>query len=196
MCAGSLGRSECWISEEFRDRVHAMFPHISAIGAGAAGLLQTAAAISVRRLAIDMDISHADRDQAMAFLAQNQSLGCLPKSCQITGILKQVKETMEGDSALATAAEQKAIGIYDELVSAKAKQTNADTDAIESKRERVGNLGVGIATMKADLVETARSLIEDKSSWQTLTRPARQSKQSGRSSATSATRICLRWPTP
>ena len=194
MCAGSLGRSECWISEEFRDRVHAMFPHISAIGAGAAGLLQTAAAASVRRLAIVMDISHADRDQVMALLAQNQSLGYLPKSAQITGILKQMKEIMEGDSA--TAAEQKAIGIYDELVSAKAKQTNADTDAIESKRERVGNLGVGIATMKADLVETARSLIEDKSSWQTLTRPARQSKQSGRSSATSATRICLRWPTP
>ena len=70
-----------------------MFPHISAIGAGAAGLLHTAAAASVRRLAIDMDISHADRDQVMAFLAQNQSLGYLPKSGQITGILKQMKET-------------------------------------------------------------------------------------------------------
>ena len=112
-----LGRNECWISEELRDRVHAMFPHISAIGAGAAGPLQTAAAASVRRLAIDMDISHADRDQVMAFLAQNQSLGYLPKSGQITGILKQMKETMEGDSA--TAAEQKAIVIYDKLVSAK-----------------------------------------------------------------------------
>ena len=114
-----LGRNECWISEELRDRVHAMFPHISAIGAGAAGLLQTAAAASVRRLAIDMDISHADRDQVMAFLAQSQSLGYLPKSGQITGILKQMKETMEGD--LATAAEQKAIVIYDELVSAKGR---------------------------------------------------------------------------
>ena len=82
-----------------------MFPHISAIGAGAAGLLQTAAAASVRRLAIDMDISHADRDQVMAFLAQNQSLGYLPKSGQITGILKQMKETFHCAAPLRNSAE-------------------------------------------------------------------------------------------
>jgi chromosome segregation ATPase len=150
------------VSSDYNDNIAAMGKAISAIGAGAAGFLQTTAATSVRRLAIDMDISPADRDQVMAFLAQGQGFGYSPKSGQITGILKQMKETMEADLASSTAAEQKAIGIYDELVSAKEKQINADTAAIESKIERVGNLGVEIETMKADLGDTAQSMIEDK----------------------------------
>jgi hypothetical protein len=150
------------VSSDYNANIAAMGKAITAIGAGAAGFLQTTAASSVRRLAIDMDISPADRDQVMAFLAQGQGFGYSPKSGQITGILKQMKSTMEADLASATAAEEKAIGIYDELVSAKEKQINADTAAIESKIERVGNLGVEIETMKADLGDTAQSMIEDK----------------------------------
>ena len=75
-------------------------------------------------------------------------------------ILKQMEETMEADLAEATGAEQKAIGIYDELIAAKEKQINTDT-AIESKIERIGNLGVEIETTKADLSDTAASMIED-----------------------------------
>ena len=108
-----------------------------------------------------MDIS-PDRDQVMAFLAQGQCFGYAPKSGQIVGILKQMKETMEGDLATATAAEQKAIGIFDELIAAKENQINADTAAIESNIERIGNLGVEIETMKADLSDTANAMIEDK----------------------------------
>ena len=62
----------------------------------------------------------------------------------------------------ATAAEEKAIGIFDALIAAKEKQINADTAAIESKIERIGNLGVEIETMKGDLSDTAQSMIEDK----------------------------------
>merc|ERR550514_2157896 len=135
---------------------------ITAIGAGAAGFLQTTAATAVRRLTIDMDISPADRDQVMAFLAQGHGYGYAPQSGQIVGILKQMKSTMEGDLAEATAAEEKAIGIYDELISAKEKEINANTASIESKIERVGNLGVEIETMKGDLSDTANAMIEDK----------------------------------
>ena len=116
----------------------------------------------VRRLAIDMDMSSADRDQVMAFLAQGQGYGYAPKSGQITGILKQMKETMEASLADATAAEEKAIVIVDALIAAKEKQINADTAAIESNIERIGNLGVEIETMKGDLSDTAQSMIEDK----------------------------------
>jgi len=150
------------VSSDYDANIAAMGKAITAIGAGAAGFLQTSAATSVRRLAIDMDISPADRDQVMAFLAQGQGFGYAPKSGQITGILKQMKATMEADLADATAAEQKGIGIFDELISAKEKQINADTAAIESKIERIGNLGVEIETMKADLSDTAQSMIEDK----------------------------------
>jgi hypothetical protein len=69
---------------------------------------------------------------------------------------------MEASLADATAAEEKAIGIFDALIAAKEKQINADTAAIESKIERIGNLGVEIETMKGDLSDTAQSMIEDK----------------------------------
>merc|ERR1740115_365731 len=136
---------------------------VTAMGGAAAGaVLQTTSATTVRRLAIDMDISAADRDQVMSFLAQGQSSTDTSKNGQIIGILNQMKETMEADLAEATAAEQKAIGLFDDLVAAKEKQINADTAAIESKIERVGNLGVEIETMKGDLSDTAQSMIEDK----------------------------------
>merc|ERR1740115_127236 len=136
---------------------------VTAMGGAAAGaFLQTTSATTVRRLAIDMDISAADRDQVMSFLAQGQSSTDTSKNGQIIGILNQMKETMEADLAEATAAEQKAIGLFDDLVAAKEKQINADTAAIESKIERVGNLGVEIETMKGDLSDTAQSMIEDK----------------------------------
>jgi len=151
------------VSSDYNDNIAAMGKAISAMGgASAAAFVQTTSATAVRRLAIDMDLSPADRDQVMAFLAQGQGYGYAPKSGQITGILKQMKETMEADLAEATAAEEKAIGIFDALIAAKEKQINADTAAIESKIERVGNLGVEIETMKGDLSDTAQSMIEDK----------------------------------
>merc|ERR1719181_394040 len=101
-------------------------------------------------------------DQVMAFLADGEGYGYKGSSGQIIGILQQMQETMQKELAEVTGVEEKAIANYDELVSAKEKQINADTAAIESKIERVGNLGVEIETMKADLGDTAQSMIEDK----------------------------------
>merc|ERR1719215_583490 len=69
---------------------------------------------------------------------------------------------MEGDLAGITKTEQDAIANYDSLAAAKEKQIEANTKAIEQKIERVGNLGVEIETMKADLSDTAQAMIEDK----------------------------------
>jgi len=149
-------------SGDFKTNIAAMGKALTAIEGGASGFLQTSAASSVRKLAIDMDISPADRDQVMAFLSQGQGSGYAPQSGQITGILKQMQETMQGDLAEITAAENGGITNFDELIAAKEKQINADTAAIENKIERVGNLGVEIETMKNDLSDTARGMIEDK----------------------------------
>merc|ERR1719284_1604920 len=136
---------------------------IDAISGGMGGaFLQTATATSVRRICIDADISPADRDQVMAFLANGQGFGYTPASGQIVGILKQMKETMEGDLAGITKTEQDAIANYNSLAAAKEKQIEANTKAIEQKIERVGNLGVEIETMKADLSDTAQAMLEDK----------------------------------
>merc|ERR1719181_2418435 len=101
-------------------------------------------------------------DQVMAFLADGEGYGYKGSSGQIIGILQQMQETMQKELAEVTGVEEKAIANYDELIAAKEKQINADTAAIESKIERVGNLGVEIETMKADLGDTAQSMIEDK----------------------------------
>merc|ERR1719486_1409953 len=69
---------------------------------------------------------------------------------------------MEADLAGITKTEQEAVANYDELMAAKTKQVEANTKAIEQKIERVGNLGVEIETMKADLSDTAQAMIEDK----------------------------------
>jgi len=149
-------------SGDFKTNVAAMGKAIDAISSGMGGFLQTTAATAVRRIAIDADISSADRDQLMAFLSAGQGFGYTPASGSIVGILKQMKETMEGDLAGVTKAEQSAITNYNELSAAKEKQIQANTKAIEQKIERVGNLGVEIETMKADLSDTEQAMIEDK----------------------------------
>jgi predicted phage tail protein len=151
-------------SGDFKTNIDAMTKAITAISAGMGGgaFLQTAAATAVKRICIDADMSSADRDQVMAFLSNGQGFGYAPASGQIVGILQQMKETMEADLAGITKTEEDAIANYNALVAAKEKEIEANTKSIENKIERVGNLGVEIETMKADLGDTAQAMIEDK----------------------------------
>jgi len=76
--------------------------------------------------------------------------------------LKQMKETMEADLADCTNAETTAIANFDSLVAAKEKEIEAATKAVEDKLTRIGDLGVELATMKEDLDDTAKAMLEDK----------------------------------
>merc|ERR1719316_1197893 len=69
---------------------------------------------------------------------------------------------MKADLDEANANEKKAIANYDSLVAAKEAEIEAATKAVEDKLTRVGNLGVEISTMKEDLDDTQKSMIEDK----------------------------------
>merc|ERR1719148_567495 len=62
----------------------------------------------------------------------------------------------------AKAEEDAAIKAFDELMSAKAKEINALTAAIETKMTRSGELAVEIVQMKNDLSDTEEALLEDK----------------------------------
>merc|ERR1719199_1237951 len=73
-----------------------------------------------------------------------------------------MKDTMEKDLADATTSEESAKTIYGELMAAKTKEVEALTKAIEEKTTRIGDLGVEIATMKGDLDDTQKALLEDK----------------------------------
>jgi len=135
-----------------------------AITNGMAGnFLQTRAAVFLRRLVADVDMNDSDREEVTAFLAgkSSQGEGYVPKSGEITGILKTIQEEMEKSLATATANENEAVASFEELVAAKSKEIAALTKAIETKSVRVGELGVEIVTMKNDLTDNEQALIGD-----------------------------------
>jgi len=136
----------------------------AAIETGMGGaFLQTRAASVVKQLSISMDISSMDREMITSFLTQGQgeAAGYVPASGQITGILKQMTDTMEASLATATSEEKSAVKDFNELVSAKTKQIQALTKEVESKTARIGELGVELVTLKEDLDDTTKSLTED-----------------------------------
>merc|ERR1719217_235895 len=153
-------------SGEMKANIGALSKAIPAIENGmAGGFLQTDAAKLVQRVALnDVDLSDFDRDALTAFLqgGSTGAEGYVPKSGQIVGILKQMKDTFEKDLADLVAQEEGAKTTYDELMAAKTKEVQAHTAAIERKTVLVGELSVDIANMKNDLIDAQEALIEDK----------------------------------
>jgi len=149
-------------SSDLKTNIAALAKATAAIEAGTAGsFLQNAAGTTMlQRMTIDADMSTPDREMLTAFLSQSQ--GYAPQSGQIVGILKQMKDTMEATLADITAAEEEAIKNFDALMAAKKKELETNTAAIESKLERVGQVGLDIVEMKEDLDDTAKALAEDK----------------------------------
>merc|ERR1719453_2123482 len=102
-----------------------------------------------------------DRQDLASFLAGGDSEGYAPGSGAITGILKQMSDTMTANLNEATATEEGAIATFDSLVKAKTDEVDALTAAIEDKTKRVGELGVSIVQMKGDLSDSEEALIAD-----------------------------------
>jgi septal ring factor EnvC (AmiA/AmiB activator) len=147
-------------SSEFKTNIAAMKKATAAIEKGAGGaFLQTSTASILKKLSVTVDISEVDREMLTSFLTQDH--GYAPASGQITGILKQMTDTMESDLASATAEEEASIKEFDELVAAKTKEINALTKEVETKTARIGELGVQLVTQKEDLDDTTKSLMED-----------------------------------
>merc|ERR1719337_808043 len=115
----------------------------------------------LKQLSVNMDISSMDRDMLTSFLTQGESSGYVPASGQITGILKQMSDTMEKNLATATDEENAAVKDFNALVAAKTKEINALTKEVESKTARIGELGVELVTLKEDLDDTSKQLMED-----------------------------------
>merc|ERR1719198_2121983 len=151
-------------STELKTDIAAIGKAVNAIESGMAGaFLQTESAQLIRKLAINSDsMMDADRQDIIAFLSGGSNGGYVPMSGEITGILKQLGETMQKNLDSTTATEKDAVQTYEELMSAKKKEVEALTAAIETKMKRVGELGVEIVQMKNDLTDSEAQLIEDK----------------------------------
>jgi len=151
-------------SAESKTNIAAMGKAVAALEKGMGGaFLQTNAASDLKKLSITMDLSEADRDVVAAFLSngQGESEGDA-SSGEITGILKQMQETMQKDLAEEQASEAAAIKDFDALMAAKQKQVSTLTKEIESKMMRSGEAGVELTNQQEDLADTKKSYAEDK----------------------------------
>jgi len=151
-------------SSEYKSNIEALQGAIAAISKGMSGsFVQTNTAAMVRKIALNgPNMEDEDRQELLAFLSNKQSASYMPKSGEITGILKSMEDEMSKTLEEITADETSSKSSFEELVSAKTKEIQALTKAIEVKSKRVGELAVEIVMMKNDLDDTQAALIEDK----------------------------------
>merc|ERR1719446_1754432 len=146
------------LKDEADTNIAALTKAVAAIEAGAGGaFLQTTAAQVLKTMTGNMQ-DESDKQEVLSFLSGSYA----PASGQITGILKQMGDTMVADLKEATDAENAAIKKYDELMAIKTKEVDTLTKAIEAKIKLIGELGVQIVEMKEDLEDTAKGQAEDK----------------------------------
>jgi DNA repair exonuclease SbcCD ATPase subunit len=155
-----------FLAEEATDKanIEALAKAITAIGDGmAGGFLQSSEAQLIRQLSVGskLDMLDVDRQMLVSFLSGTEHDGYIPKSGEILGILKQLKDEMDKDLAEMTATENAAAQTYEELMAAKKKELETLNAAIEHKLKRTGELGVEIAMKKNDLEDTKEALGED-----------------------------------
>lgn len=128
--------------------------------------LQTDVATRIRSMVLSMpatSLEASDREMLSAFLSMgSNSQESDPSSGEILGIMKTMKENMEGDLKEVIEQEESAKTSFMELVLAKQKEIAAATKAIEEKTERVGDVAVELADSKNSLEDTSDQLSSDK----------------------------------
>jgi len=147
-------------STELKTNIEACGKAIDAISTGMAGsFLQSNFAKTLKNVMDRSKLGRYQRSVITEFLSASQ--GYAPASGEIVGILKQLKEDMEGDLSDTTKAEDAAIAEFEGLVAAKEKEIAAATEAIEAKTARSGEVAVQIVNLKNDLEDTKDSLDDD-----------------------------------
>jgi len=140
--------------------VAAIAKAVMALEKGMAGsFLQTPSATVLRRLAGKEGLPESDQQTLLAFLSQGENYA--PQSGEITGILKQMGDTMAAELVDATKVEEDAIANYNGLMAAKTKEVKVTTATVETKTVQIGELGVEIVQMKEDVADTAAALKDD-----------------------------------
>merc|ERR1719453_2934140 len=151
-------------SGELKTNIAAIVKAVAALEKGMGGaFLQTTAAATLKNLVLNSDkLQDVDREDLTSFLAGESTGEYAPQSGQITGILKQMQDTMSATLADITKTEEASLATFNQLVKAKTEEIEALTAAIEDKTQRIGDLGVAIVGMKDDLADVSESLLEDK----------------------------------
>lgn len=148
---------------EYEATIRAITQAVAALEKGMSGtFLQTPAAQLLQKAVTDkVDMAEQDRDTIVSFLSGTQDSSYTPSGGEVTGILKQMGDTMSANLKEATDKENAAIQGYEELMSAKTKEVNALSKSIETKLQQIGELSVSIAQMKNELTDTEEALLAD-----------------------------------
>merc|ERR1719401_1200883 len=155
-------------SSDGETNIKALGKAITALENGVySSFLQTSEAETLRRLTMSaVQMSASALDTLSSFLSEGEggpyaAGDYAPKSGQIIGILKQMKDTFEKNLKETVAEEQQSIKEFGSLAEAKQKEYEAHVAAIEEKLPRMGNAGVDIVNMEEDLEGTQKSLSDD-----------------------------------
>jgi len=136
-------------------------------GMGGASLLQTQGGGRLQKIVDSFPFSdEMDRRNVVAFFEQSGDY--VPQSGQIVGILKQMKEEMEGSLATAVADEEKAVAGFAELKASKEQEQEAATKAIETKQTRAGELAVSVVQVANDIEDTTDEVADTEKFAKTL----------------------------
>merc|ERR1719301_120347 len=92
---------------------------------------------------------------------QNPSRPYAAQSGEILGIMKQMKETMEGDLSEAQKTEAQRAAAFDELREAKRAEIAAGEKMLEEKKAELAQAEFDVANAKEDLEEVKVALSED-----------------------------------
>ena len=140
-----------------------MIPN-SALEKGVSGssFLQSRVGSAIRKVAMSSQkVSDSDRSTLLSFLSVGDRQGYAPKSGEIIGILKQLKDEMSEDLAGAQNVEEDRKANHAGLIAAKEEEIATLTSTIETKLTRQGNLAVEVQSLKNDVADTQRSLAAD-----------------------------------
>jgi len=102
------------------------------------------------------------------------SLGYAPQSGEILGIMKQLKEEMEGDLSEEQKTEAARAGAFDELREAKTAEIAAQEKLLEEKKAELAQAEFDVANAKEDLEMVQGSLSEDEKTLIEMTKTCKE----------------------
>merc|ERR1719331_3096602 len=138
-----------------KSNIGAMTGAIAALEKGMGNFLQSGARAD-RLLKVARSSRAVDDFERQEVLSMLQ--GKTQASGEILGMLKAMKDEMDGDYKGAIAEEEAAAKGYKELEAAKQAEISAASSAIEAKTARSGELAVSVVTTKDDIEDTTAEM--------------------------------------
>merc|ERR1719265_3119010 len=148
-------------------------------GMGITGMLQSSGGgyrvAQLRKLAMVWStragLDDYEKQTLVSFLADKQGSQVpdyAPRSGEIVGILKQMKDQINADLGGVVEQEETAQKLFEEMVAAKNAEIQAATEAIEAKTKRAGEVAGSIVEAKDDLEDTTKELSDTEKFMTTL----------------------------